>query len=134
MLGYIQVDGDDGKKNYQLTVHGHPVEEGTGWVYSGYNEKLSAFVYDNELYEQLTSLTFSKLVDSFDEVSISYPFYWEDNFNNFVIRCVEARRSGSTIELAFEFEFDIDGWRQPWTMGEHALEFRAVLESRVFLR
>lgn len=130
MLGYLCAEEGESDEKKLLTIDGVPVDADHGYILEHYDKKLMGVITSSELYDQIIRMSFKDIFQQLNEVDLTYPFYWEDDFEEFYIAGIQATLNlDNEIELAFDLEFDLDNWKQLWSMPDHAGEYMSVVDS-----
>jgi hypothetical protein len=129
MLGYFRTEGEESDQKILLTIDGVPVDANHGYIFE-FREKLRGIIANSELYDQIIKMSFKDIFRQLNEVDLEYPFYWEDGFKEFYIGEIRATLNlNNEIELEFRFEFNMDNWKQLWSMPDHGREYKSVIDS-----
>lgn len=132
MIGYIPTNTNDPMVKHQLTIDGVAVDWEKGCVFEDIEVgQVDLILQDSKLFHKAAELTFDDLLKQFTRVTMDYDHLWSDNFIGFHIGSVSIRRKKDKgITLYFTFSFDVEVWRNPWTMIEHQETFvNLIIES-----
>ncbi|MGL4619473.1 hypothetical protein [Chroococcidiopsis sp.] len=130
MLGYIRTDDD----KYLLTIDGVVIASQAAEVATSYFRDLSVDLWTPELCEHIILLSAEEILnDSFDYVRFHQSFFWKNDFESFSIDWISVSHNGdSNFQLAIWFTFDVNNWKQPWSMYEYMEEFKLVFDRQDF--
>jgi hypothetical protein len=129
MLGYLRAEEEESDRKIRLTIDGVPADIDHGYV-SESRKKLFGIVDNSELCDQIIKMSFKDIFQQLNQVFMSCSFYWADGFEEFYIAYIRANLNiNNEVELAFQFAFGIDDWKQLWTMPDHVREYLSVVDS-----
>jgi hypothetical protein len=129
MLGYFRTEGEESDQKILLTIDGVPVDANHAYILE-FHEELSGRIINPELYDQIVKMSFKDIFQQMKRVSLTYPFLWDTDFEEFYIEDIEATLNlNNEIKLAFTFGFDIENWKQLWSMPDHVKEYTSVIDS-----
>jgi hypothetical protein len=89
MLGYFRTEGEESDQKILLTIDGVPIDANHAYI-SEFHEELSGHIINPELYDQIVKMSFKDIFQQMKQVSLRYPFFWEDGFEEFYIEDIEA--------------------------------------------
>jgi hypothetical protein len=113
----IKLATDENAKNI-FKVDGVTMTEKIGYITAKGNKDLWARVYDYHLSQKVSEASFNEVPKEISSLTLFYPL----EFNDFIdeIAIVRDRDNYENMELCFNFSWDFEKWKKPYSIEEFA--------------
>lgn len=119
---------DKNTKEYYLSVNGIDYAENTS-AYLFRGEKLAAVHLYGDAYCILDEFKLSDLNDYLNRISMRCGFDWNEHIDE-IVYCSKNYSSDEISLLKFNFEFDLENWRNPWSISEYFETLSEIVHER----
>ncbi|MNW48880.1 hypothetical protein D3C74_262700 [compost metagenome] len=129
----IELATDENTKNIFI-VDGVTITEQMGYITGKDNKNLWARVYDYRLSLKASEVTFYEIPKEITSLTLNYPL----EFNDFIdeISVTRDRSNYENMELCFNFSWDFEKWKKPFSIEEfaEAMEYTAAQYKNQYVR
>lgn len=117
-------------KSYQLIVDGSTAKEDNVYIDKLSDGTFHIIIYDSELNNKVLSQRISDLPGSIWDLEVFVEPYITQEEAILEEVNISHSESNEPFRLSFDFRFDFDEWKQPYSMKEYVEEYERVFKEK----